>query len=264
MKESDHPNTGKIKKVIIFIVLLVASSYFFGTVCHRVSSIGDGIFAFNTGNLRLFIELFVSIGILVITAGLVAVLLRPFWTCIVAFALSSLTIFLAWQFSIASTVAVVLYFLVGLLYCRGVSRGLEERIKFSSRAISEHQTILFLILLVAITASFYLGYSKQFDQRGFSTPSFVTQIAVRIQNPEPSTKAEFIAKFDEQVKDLIEPYGRFVPIAMSFTFFVALDFVVFILGWIPVLLLRLILYILIHLQVIKVRTEIREVQRLTI
>lgn len=264
MKESGHPNTGKIKKVIIFIVLLVASSYFFGTVCHRVSGMGDAIFAFNAGNLRLFIELFVSIGILVITAGLVAVLLRPFWTCLVAFALSSLTIFLAWQFSIASTAVVVLYFLVGLLYCRGVSKSLEERIKFSSRAISEHKTILFLILLVAITTSFYLGYAKQFDQRGFSTPSFVTQIAVRIQNPEPSTKAEFIAKFDKQVKDLIEPYERFVPIAMSFFFFVALDFVIFILGGIPILLLMLIIYILIHLKVITVRTEMREVQRLTI
>jgi hypothetical protein len=87
---------------------------------------------------------------------------------------------------------------------------------------------------------------------------------VRIQNPEPSTKAEFIAKFDKQVKDLIEPYERFVPIAMSFFFFVALDFVIFILGSIPILLLMLIIYILIRLQVIKVRTEMREVQRLTI
>lgn len=264
MKESSHPNTGKIVKVIIFIALLVASSYFFGTVCHRVSGIGDGIFAYNAGNLRLFIELFVSIGIMAITAGLVAVLLRPFWTCVVAFALSSLTIFLAWQFSIASAVAVALYFLVGLWYCRGVSNSLEERVKFSPRAISEHKTILFLVLLVAIAASFYLGYSQQFDQRGFAIPSFVTQIAVRIQNPEPSEKAEFIAKFDKQVKDLIEPYERFVPIAMSFFVFIALDFVVFILGWIPLLLLSLILYILIHLQVIKVRTEMREVQRLTI
>jgi len=264
MKESSRPNTGKIVKVIIFIALLVASSYFFGTVCHRVSGIGDAIFAFNAENLRLFIELFVSIGIMVITAGLVAVLLRPFWTCVVAFALSSLTMFLAWQFSTASTVAVVLYFLVGLLFCRGVSKGLEERIKFSPQAISENKTILFLILLVAITTSFYLGYSKQLDQKGFSTPSFVTEIGVRIQNPEPSAKAEFIAEFDKQVKDLVEPYERFIPIAMSFSFFVALEFVEFILGWIPILLLRLILYILIHLKVITVRTEMREVQRLTI
>jgi hypothetical protein len=264
MKELSHLNTAKTRKIIIFIVLLVASSYFFGTVCHRVSGIGDGIFAFNAGNLRLFIELFVSIGILVITAGLVAVLLRPFWTCIIAFALSSLTIFLAWQISTASTVAVVLYFLVSLLFCRGVSKGLEERIKFSPRAISENKTILFLILIVAITTSFYLGYSKQLDQRGFSIPSFVTQIAVRIQNPEPDAKDEFIAKFDKQVKDLIEPYERFIPIAMSFCFFVALDFVVFIIGSIPLLLLSLILYILIRLQVITVRTEMREIQRLTI
>ena len=264
MKEPHRTNTAKTVKILVLMILLVAASYFFGTLCHRVSGIGDGIFAFTAENLRLFIELLVSIGIMAITAGLVAVLLRPFWTCVVAFALSSLTIFLAWQFSTASTVAVVLYFLVGLWYCRGVCKGLEERIKFSSRAISENQTIILIILIVAITTSFYIGYSKQFDQQGFSTPSFVTEIAVRIENPEPGTKAEFIAEFDKQVKDLIEPYERFVPFAMSFFFFVALDFVVFILGWIPILLLRLILCILIHLQVIKVRSEMREVQRLTI
>jgi len=264
MNTPSRTDTTRIVKIVIFMILLVAASYFFGTLCNRVSGIGDNIFAFTASNLRLFIELVVSIGIMAITAGLVSVLLRPFWTCIVAFALSSLTIFLAWHLSTASIVAVVLYFLVGLLYCRGVSRGLEERIKFSPRAISENQTILFIILIVAITASFYIGYSKQFNQQGFSPPSFVTEIAIRIENPEPGTEAEFIAEFDKQVKDLIEPYGRYVPIAMSFFIFVALDFVVFILGWIPILILRLILYILTHLQVIRVRTEMREIQRLTI
>jgi len=148
MNEPSRTNTDRIVKIVIFMILLVAASYFFGTLCHRVSGIGDDIFAFTARNLRLFIELLVSIGIMAIAAGLVAVLVRPFWTCIVTFALSSLTIFLVWQFSTASIVAVVLYFLVGLLYCRGVSRGLEERIKFSPRAISENQTILFIILIV--------------------------------------------------------------------------------------------------------------------
>lgn len=264
MKGFNKLNTGKFLKTIIFTLLLIITSCFFGIICHRIGELGDAIFSPTLETLYLFLWLLLALALVAVTAGVVAVLLRPFWVCVVAFALSGLAMLLVWEFSLLSSVVVALYFLAGLLYSRGVAKGLEERIKFSVQPISDNQTILLLVLVIVICVSFYLGYARQIEREGFSTPPFITDRVVRMANPEPDEKEKFIAEFEKGVENAIRPYEQFIPIGIAIALFFLLRTVIGIFSWVPVLFLRILFSILTCLQVTKMVTETREVKRLTI
>ena len=77
-------------------------------------------------------------------------------------------------------------------------------------------------------------------------------------------KKEFQLTVDEFSNRTIKPYERFIPLAVAAIFFMPLIAVTRLLSWIPALLLRIIFFLLRALKVIKITTETREVQRLTI
>ena len=223
-----------------------------------------------------FLWLLLALALVAITAGLVAVLVRPLWMCFVAFALSSLAALFIWGLSLIGIVLAVIYFLAGLLYSRGVAKGLSERINFSVRPIQDNQTILLIALIIAACGLFYSGYAVQIESEGFTTPPFVIDMVAGIAEgqiegsadltPEGKEQAiaEFRQQFEQQVEDWIEPYQKFIPIGIAVILLGILMTIIELLSWLPILILRAIFAILAACHVTSVVTETQEVKRLTI
>jgi len=268
--------TSKLVKTIIFIVLLIAASCYLGVISHHIGQLGDTIFSLSMDTLYPFLWLLLALVLVAITAGLVAALIRPLWICFIAFALSGLAVLFIWGLNLIGMVLAVLYLLAGLLYSQGVAKGINERINFSVRPIRDNQTILLIVLIIAACALFYSGYSAQIESEGFTTPSFVIDMVMEIAegqiegsaNLTPQEKeqaiTEFREQFEQQVKDMIEPYQRFIPIGIAIILLEILMLIIELFSWLPILILRAIFAILAACHVTKEVTETQEVKRLTI
>lgn len=268
--------TSKLVKTIIFVVLLVAASSYLGYVSRQIGQLGDAIFVFSMDTLYPFIWLLLALVLVAISAGLVAALVRPLWICFIAFALASLAVLFIWGLNLIGIVLAVLYLLAGLLYSRGVAKGLNEHIKFSVHPIKDNQTILTMVLVIAVCALFYFGYTARIEREGFTTPPFVINIAMGVAEKQieaspdltPQEKehaiSEFRQQFEQQVEDAIEPYQKFIPAGAALILLGLLTIIVGLFSWLPALFLKAIFAILTACHVTSVVTETKEVERLTI
>ena len=268
--------TSKLVKSVIFIVLLIAASCFLGNICNQIGQLGDTIFSPSMDTLYPFLWLLLALALVAIAAGLVATLVRPLWMCFVAFALSSLAVLFIWGLNLIGIVLAVIYLLAGLLYCRGVAKGLNERINFSVGPIRDNQTILLIVLVIAACALFYSGYALQIESEGFTTPPFVIDMVAGMAEGQiegspgltPQEKeqaiAEFRQQFEQQVEDWVKPYQQFIPIGVAIMLLGILMTVIELISWLPTLILRAIFAILAVCHVTSVVTETQEVKRLTI
>jgi len=268
--------TSKLVKTIIFIVLLIAASCFLGNIGNQIGQLGDTIFSPSMDTLYPFLWLLLALVLVAITAGLVAALIRPLWICFIAFALSSLAVLFIWGLNLIGMVLAVLYLLAGLLYSRGVAKGLNERINFSVHPIKDNQTILLIVLVIAACTLFYSGYAAQIEREGFTTPPFVIDMVTGMAEgqiegsadltPEEKEQAiaEFRGQFEQQVEDMIKPYQQLIPIGIAIVLLSILMTIIEFLSWLPILILRAIFAILAACHVTSVVTETQEVKRLTI
>ena len=268
--------TSKLVKTIIFVVLLVVASSYLGNVSRQIGQLGDAIFIRSMDTLYPFIWLLLALVLVALAAGLVAALVRPLWICFIAFALASLAVLFIWGLNLIGIVLAVLYLLAGLLYSRGVAKGLNERISFSVRPIQDNQTILTIVLIIAACALFYFGYAAQIEREGFTTPPFVIDMATEIAEGQietipgltPQEKeqviAEFRQEFEQQMEDVINPYQKFIPAGVVLILLGLLSIIVRLFSWLPALILKGIFAILATHHVTSVVTETREVERLTI
>ena len=268
--------TSKLVKTIIFIVLLIAASCYLGNICNQIEQLGDTIVSPSLETLYSFLWLLLALALVAITAGLVAALVRPLWICFVAFALSSLAVLFIWGLDLIGIVLAVLYLLAGLLYSRGVAKGIKERITFSVHPIKDNQTILLLALVIAACASFYSGYAAQIEREGFTTPPIVMDMVVGMAEGQmegradipPEQKEQFLAEFreqfEQQIAGWIEPYERFIPIGIAVMLFSLLMTIISFIGWIPILVLSAIFAILTASHVTREVTATEEVKRVTI
>lgn len=268
--------TSKLVKTIIFIVLLIGASCYLGIICQQIGGLGDTIFSLSMDTLYPFLWLLLALGLVAITAGLVAALVRPLWLCFVAFALSSLAALFIWGLNLIGIGLAVIYFLAGLIYSLGVAKGLKERIAFSLRPIRENQTILLTVMIIAACACFYSGYAAQIEREGFSIPPVAINMVMEIAGrqieasadltPEQREQvmAEFREQFEQQVENTIKPYQQFIPIGIAVMMLSILMTVITLVAWLPILILRAVFAILDVCHVTTVVTETQEVERLII
>jgi hypothetical protein len=268
--------TSKLVKTIIFVVLLVAASIYLGNIGRQIGQLGDAIFVFSMDTLYPFIWLLLALVLVAITAGLVAALVRPLWICFISFAFASLAVLFIWGLNLIGIVLAVLYLLAGLLYSRGVAKGLNERINFSVHPIKDNQTILLMVLIIAACTLFYSGYAAQIEREGFTTPPFIIDIATGIAEGQIETSpgltpqekeqaiAEFKQQFEQQMEDVIKPYQQFIPIGVALILLGLLATIVDLFSWLPALILKGIFAILTARHITSVVMEMQEVKRLTI
>lgn len=278
MFETEDEKIYRYLKTILFAVLLIGSGYFFGTICERVEYAYTLILFPSRELVSLFLWFLLAAGVLLVSAGLVAALLRPVWIGVGAFALAGLAMLLGWRVTVVSSILVLLYFAAASLYVVGVVRGLNERIRFSVHPIGESQGMLLSALLLVACGSLYLGYAAQVEREGFSIPEYYLEmvrkpIEQRIEAEVPAEeREEAIATFREEFQGAIDafsertlkPYERFIPLGLAAAIFTSLMTITHLLAWVPTVVLRLVFPLLTALGVTEIVRETQEVQRLVI
>jgi len=267
----------KAVKSTFFALLLIASGYFFGAAAETISRHLELFLSFSAEAVAPIVRLLAALGALVLTAALAAALLRPTWVCVIAFILSSLALWVALGLSLINGVLVLVYLAAACLYAGSVIKGLDQRIRFSVQPVSQNQIILVIALMLIVGACFYFLYTTKIDREGFAVPStamdkiaemFEAQIEARAPEMKPAEREEFLSEFREQaqtqVEKFVEPYERYVPLAVALGFVSPLWVAYTLLSWLPGLILQFIFPLLRVLRVTRVVTETREVSRLTL
>ena len=268
--------TSKLVKIVVLAVLLVAASCYLGNISRQIGQLGDAIFVFTIDTLYPFLWLLLAVVLVAIAAGLLAALVRPLWICVIAFALASLAVLLFWGFHLIAILLSLLYLLAGILYSRGVAKGLNDRIRFSVRPIQDNQTALAIVLVIAACALFYSGYAAQIEREGFTVPAGVIDAVAAITEDQiesipdltPQEREELSAELrqqvEQQLEDTIQPYRKLIPIVVALILLGLLTTIVWLFSWFPTLILKGVFAILTASHVVSVVTETREVERLII
>lgn len=265
-------------KIAFFTALLIGAGYFFGAICRQFGWAYGLILTPSRELLTLLLRFLLAVGVLLMSAGLVATLLRPLWLGFVAFALSGLAMFLGWQMTVASSILTLVYLLAACLSTVQVDRELSERIKFSVRSIDAGQGMLLIALILVACGSLYLGYAAHIDREGFSMPEYYTEVLMEQMERQVETRvpveergeaiAEFRREFrravDEFSQHTVKPYERFVPLGVAAGMFMSLVTLTHLLAWVPTTVLSLVFPLLRALGVTKVVCDTQEVQRLVI
>jgi hypothetical protein len=165
-------------KSVVFAVLLIAASYYFSGVCERIGQEYGLIISLSREILGLALRLFLAMGTVAITAGLVAALVRPLWACFIVFGLSALAMLLGWELKASSGVLTAVYFIASLFYAGRIARELNDRLRFSVKPISQSQSTLLTALLIVACGSFYFGYAAEIRREGFSIPPALVEVLV--------------------------------------------------------------------------------------
>lgn len=282
MPEGRGMEKGRLAKILGLAVLLLAASFGFGWACRIAEREYQAALTPSVRTLYPVLWLILASLALLAVAGLVAILVRPLWASLLVFMLSSLTMLFGWRLAPASAIAVGLYLLLSPFYAWRVAAELEERIRFSIRAVSEGQSLLIIALAVAASASIYLGAGTYIEREGFSLP--IAKEAV-LKIIEPQLKAQFaaqpgmpaeqrekaLADFRRQLEEgwagiegKVRAFGRFIPPLLALSLFQLLVVVVRLLDWAPKLVLRVLLFFLRSVGLVKVVKEMQEVERLSL
>ncbi|MFP3897950.1 MAG: hypothetical protein ACLFVD_01350 [Dehalococcoidia bacterium] len=268
--------TSKLVKTTIFVILLVAASSYFGYIGRQIWQLGDAALNLSVRALYPILWLLLALLLVAVTAGLVAALVRPLWICFTAFAASSLTMLFIWGLNLIALVLTLFYLLAGMLYSRGVVKGMDERIRFSVRPFAENQTALAIVLVIAVCVLFYTGYAAQIEREGYETPSFVMDVAMEVAERQigampdltPEQKEQVITEFEqlfeEQIEGALKPYHKLIPAAVALILLGILTTIVRLFSWFPALILKGVFAVLSTCHVTSTATETREVERLTI
>ena len=282
IKSIDAPKAWLIKTVV-FGALLTGAGCFLGLVLKWV---GGGYEHFIPGTwdlgvaLRLGFWALGAIATVALTAGLVAILIRPFWVAALEMLASALVLFLCWQISLVGFVVALLYFLVGVLYLAGVRTEISNRIQFRVWNIRTSQGMLLALLVALICTSLYFGYAGKIDREGFTlsqqTVSWIIEKAdkdylVDKVLPEGYNTSDRARALDtlqnylenDVTQDMVQ-YKGYAPVLLASVSFSVLMLAALVFSWVPLLIMWLVFFILLRLKVVKKKAHPVEVTRLSI
>ncbi len=264
-------------KIVILGALLIGAGCFLGLVCGWVEGDHGLLFDPSMDTLYLGLKFLGALAAVAVAAGLVAVLIRPFSICALAFALSAVGMFAVWDFGAISGIMAVIYFLGGLLYCWGVRGELKSRLQFSVWHILRSQAVLLVVLIAVGCAGLYAGYSDEVDREGFAIPPAIIDNIVETAGgqidggltPEQKAAAEEELRDDvENIADLVESRlessESYIPVGFAALVFLPLSTIAILFSWIPILVLAVIFILLASLKVVKREVETVNITRLSL
>ncbi|MFQ5924523.1 MAG: hypothetical protein ACE5IE_00815 [Dehalococcoidia bacterium] len=252
---------GSVLKALIFVALLVGAGAFLGLVLGMIGDHYGLLFSPSIDLLYLGLWFLGALVAVAVTAGLAAMLLRPFSLIAIAFALSAVGMFAAWELSAVSGIVAAIYLAVGLLFAWSVTSEIKSRVKFSVWHILKSQAILLVVLTAIGCTSLYFAYADQIQSEGFTLPPVISDVitdAMEGQGVPPS----LIEAFEQQIEDTLAPYERYIPIGVAAIVFMPLMSIVIFLSWIPILILAAVLPLLTRFGVVEEVTDTIEVTRL--
>jgi len=268
----------RLVAIALLTALLVGAGYSFGRLCSQMEQAHLLFLPFSWDLLRLLLCLLLSLGLLAVAAGAVALLFRPIWVAFVAFLLCSMAVLLGWGISAPRALLALALVPVGMVYAYLVQAELRQRVKFSVGIVAEPQRLLLVALLVAALASFYLGYQRYIEDKGFAVPEkyrsrIVDEVSERVALAAPEALRDSLRSairqqlqglFSDQFSRAIKPVEHYIPAVVALLLFVPLLAVTYLLGWLPVVALWLLFLGLRLTGMVRTTTETLEVKRLVI
>jgi len=271
---AEERESSTLIKTLVLVALLIGAGCFMGYVCGMIGREYGALFSPSMSLLYLGLRFIGAVVVVAVTGGLVAVLIRPFYICAAAFALSALGMFAVWGVTLYSGIAALAYFLAGLLFCLGVRGEVKDRIRFSVLHILRTQAILLVVLVAIACTSFYFGYAAQIEREGFTIPTAIMdavediveqRVGGLMTEEQWQTEWEQVrADLEQYVENELQPYVRYIPMAVAAILFMPLMSIVMLLSWVPILLLGIIIPLLIRFGVVEKVEETVEVTRLRI
>jgi len=140
----------KLLKMALLTILLMAAGFGFGIICRRMGFAHQLFVAPFRELLRLMLWLLLSLILVAVVAGMVAVLFRPQWLAFVAFGLSGVALLFGWGLTLRNVALSSLYVLAGVVYTVLTKRDLRQRLSFSVRPVAEPTLSINLRELVAV------------------------------------------------------------------------------------------------------------------
>jgi hypothetical protein len=265
--------------VILFISgLLAVCAYLYGMVSLQASKAYLLLLNPNNAAISQVIEFLIVLCLLTAFTGLAAILLRPVWFGLAIFFGSAIAMFAGWQFKSISLIFCAIYFLGTTYFYADVVKELKLRVKFSLRPMGERLGILKAVLIAVFCGSFYFGYARHIETKGFVIPDIYINVLVKqIEKPLmaqiPEDMQPKFAKqlheetrrsIDDLYKTKIKGHEKLVPLIISVSFFMILGFVSALIIWVPIVLVKIILVLFTSLGLTKIDKETQEIEQLKI
>jgi uncharacterized membrane protein YjjP (DUF1212 family) len=270
--------SSKQLRMVLLAVLLIAAAFLFGIVCRRMGVAHRLLVAPFRELLRLLLWLLLVLVLMAVSAGMVAVLFRPRWPAFVVFGLSGLAMVLGWGTSVRSFGLSSLYVAAGIAYTILTRRDLSQRINFSVRPVGQNWRLMTIVLLLLAVGSFYTGFAEHVRDKGLSVPdqqvdTLTVEIAEEVVDETPLSRLDAVRNegvrqvqrvLKQQVERLLRKVERYIPPLAAVILFLVLFAVTWLFGWVPTLILFVVLPLLTMLRFAEMTTETVEVKRLVV
>jgi hypothetical protein len=269
-----------MNKIINFLIItlpLAVAGFFFGHVSLQCSQIFN--LAVNSPRelIGISIMFFIALAILLVCAGLAVVLVRPLFAGILCFGVSAIAILLVWGFSTANLLFAGIYWLLSIFYYFDSLEEIEQRIHFSIKPLIDKQNVFLAGLLIILAVNVFRGADAYLVKNEFHVPKqFVQAISSQvIKNAKSQLPAdtqvqsdkvltdEVSDKLSNVVDDQIKPFKQYIPLILALGVFFLISTVARVLLWLPMVLVRTILSVLIWGGLVKVVNRQVEIERLT-
>lgn len=271
--------TTKIKTAC-FILLYVLASLFLTDACKQVADRYLTIVMFSSGILDIALYLLITASCFVLTTGLVAVLVRPFWLLYITAAVPALIYLLINGISESSLILGLLFWGSVCMYAISVQKKSDNQISFSMHPLVEANKIILLTLVTIISINIALGYAQDAKRRNFIFPPEIKVIATDFMNnqvkqlvdrqtiigqPEKDAAMDKAKQETDKMwsglEEIVKPFSRYIPLLLGISFYITLQSANMLISWIPLLLLSLVFPLLKKLGVTRQKTEMREVSQ---
>ena len=259
----------------VFIFIHLATSYFLGRMCDQLSLSSELIMSPSKELLEMLLFLLLSLGGVIISAGIVALLMKPLWISAAVFLLSSLAILFGWQhFSIQVVIILLVYFLICCYAAHSVHVEQKEHIHFSTKPFKDSIGLFSIALLIVACGSIFVGSKDAIDRNGFEIPASYLEIFMNpfkeqalSQVPYAEHK-KFEEEFEGQMQEMIggftekiKPIDKYISLMIGAMFLMPLLTVNQILSSFWMFVLYGVIKIFTAAGIIRVVTETRDVEK---
>lgn len=280
--KSQSFDTAHLIKVAVIIVAFVCAAAFLATVNMDLQNNYFLLLIPSAATVPWLIRLAVAIILFVMLSGVLSVLVRPIWLALIASILAVVVYAMILGSDSATWIAAGLLGAALFVFVLYVGKQLKNQINFSAHPFSDMKLLLLSVLAISTCVSFGLGYIKDSTQHNYIVPPQVNNalgdlaallakstIDQQPLKPEQKTAAlEQVRKAAmsglEGMEKNLGPYKSSIPWLLGFTLFSILTTVFFLLGFVPLLLAKLLFALLRVTGFAKVTTEMREVKHLVI
>lgn len=266
-------------KFIIVAGLHVLSGTYLGVICKEAQNTAPMLMNPTSELLTVGIKMLIAVGGVILTSGLVAIIIQPFYAQAAVFILHGAAVLLTWkEFSLIGLIFTIVYVLMGIRFTFSVQQRMKDRIRVSLQPVSESRMIVLIGLVLIICSSLYLGIKAEVDAHGFHLPegllmAFIEPfkegaMAGQSQEQREQAEAQFEEEFSKAMQQMqretLKPIEAYIPILIPVMLFFLLETVINLLSFIPMLLLDVIFRLLKMAHFVKIEKISGEIEKLSL